>query len=71
MKKEDRGTGKDPRAGSEEQWRVRVRMVDGGPQFVVRTERARYDRLKNGDRVKVKYSQGKYTGTVWDAQIVD
>ena len=24
-----------------------------------------------GDRVKVKYSEGKYTGTVWGAAIVD
>jgi len=71
MKKEERGTSKDPRADIEEQWRVRVRMVEGGRQFVVRTDQARYGKLKEGDRVKVKYSEGKYTGTVWGAEIVD
>jgi hypothetical protein len=71
MKKEDRGTSKDPRAFDEEQWRVRVRLVDGGRQFVVRTDRAHYEKLNPGDRVKVRYSEGKYTSTVWSSEFVD
>ena len=71
MKKEARGTKKDPRATTIEQWRVKVRMVDGGRQFVVLTDRARYEKIKAGDRIKVRYKEGNYTGTVWDSEIVD
>lgn len=71
MKKEVRGTKKDPRATTDEQWRVRVRMVEGGRQFVVRTDRAHYEKVKPGDRIKVSYKEGNYTGTVWDSDIVD
>ncbi len=71
MKKEVRGTKKDPRASSTEQWRVTVQMVNGGRQFVVHTDRARYEKIKPGDRVKVRYKEGNYTGTVWDSEIVD
>jgi hypothetical protein len=71
MKKNVRGTKKDPRATTIEQWRVRVRMVESGRQFVVLTERARYEKLKPGDGVKVRYKEGNYTGTVWDSEIVD
>ena len=71
MKKDVRGTKKDPRVATDEQWRVRVKMVDGGRQFVVRTDRARYEKVKPGDRIKVRYKEGNYTGTVWDSEIVD
>jgi hypothetical protein len=71
MKKEVRGTGKDPRAATEEQWRVTVEMVDVSRTFVVRTDRARYEKLKKGDRVRVRYSEGKYTGTIWGAELAD
>ena len=71
MKKEVRGTSKDPRASTEEQWRVTVEMLSASQTLIVRTDRARYDKLKKSDRVKVRYSQGNYTGTVWGADIVD
>ena len=71
MKKEVRGTKKDPRATTIEQWRVAVQMVEGGRKFVVLTEQARYEKLKPGDRIKVRYKEGHYTGTVWDSEIVD
>ena len=70
MKKDVRGTKKDPRASTDEQWRVTVQM-DSGRKFVVHTDRARYDKIKAGDRVKVRYKEGNYTGTVWSAEIVD
>jgi FKBP-type peptidyl-prolyl cis-trans isomerase len=70
-KKDVRGTKKDPRASSAEQWRVTVQMVNGGRQFVVRADRAQYEKIKPGDRVKVRYKEGNYTGTVWDSEIVD
>lgn len=72
MKKSVRGTRKDPRAHPGlEQWRITVQMKEGGRWFIVRAEKAQFERLKVGDRVKVRYSEGKYTGTVWGSEIVD
>jgi hypothetical protein len=72
MKKNVRGTSKDPRAHPGlEQWRITVQMVAGGRSFMVQAKQAQYERLKVGDRVKVRYREGKYTGTVWSAEIVD
>jgi hypothetical protein len=69
MDREVRGTSRDPRAGPEEQWRVKVRLVEDGRRFDVLTDKAKWEKLKPGDRIKVSYSVGKYTGTVWDADI--
>lgn len=71
MKKDVRGTSKDPRAGSEEKWVLKVEMVAVGRSFNIYTDRAHYDKLKVGDRIKVRYSEGKYTGTVWGSEIED
>jgi len=72
MKKDVRGTSKDPRAyPGLEQWRINVQMIEGGRWFTVRAQKAQYEKLKIGDRVKVRYREGKYTGTVWSAEIVD
>lgn len=71
MKKAVRGTSQDPRAATEEQWRVDVRMSEDGRRLTVHTNGARYEKLKPGDRVRVRYRKGKYTGTVWSAEIVD
>jgi hypothetical protein len=69
MNKDLRGTSKDPRATDREQWLVKVRMVEGGRQFNVQAEPAQYERLKAGDRVRVRYREGRYTHTVWSAEI--
>jgi hypothetical protein len=69
MKAADRGTSRDPRALEHEQWIARVRMISGGRQFNVYLDQARWEKLKEGERVNVSYKQGKYTGTVWDADI--
>jgi len=72
MKKNVRGTSKDPRAQpGHEQWRMIVQMVVGGRSFMVQAQQAQYERFKVGDRVKVRYRKGKYTDTVWSAEIVD
>jgi hypothetical protein len=71
MKKEVRGTSKDPRAKSEEQWRVKVDITNARQSCTILTDRARYDRLKIGDRIKVRYRQGQFTGKVWFADIED
>lgn len=72
MKKNVRGTSKDPRAQPGlEQWRMTVQMVGGGRSFMVQAKQEQYERLTVGDRVKVRYREGKYTGTVWSAEIVD
>ena len=69
MDREVRGTSRDPRAGTEEQWRVKVQLVADGRRFNVQADKAKWEKLKPGDRIKVKYSEGKYTGTVWGAEI--
>jgi hypothetical protein len=71
MKKEVRGTSKDPRARNEEQWRIEIQIVDIGQSKTIQSDRVHYDKLKIGDRIKVAYYQGKYTGTVWAADIED
>ena len=71
MKKEVRGTSKDPRAKSEEQWRITVEIPGARQSHTIQSDRAHYDKLKIGDRIKVKYRQGQYTGKVWVADIED
>lgn len=70
MKREDRGTIRDPRALPDEQWLVKVQIV-GGRAFNVQSDQAQFDRLKEGDGVRVRYWVGKYTKTVWGAKILD
>jgi hypothetical protein len=69
MKKDARGTSRDPRATSDEQWIVWVQMVADLQRIKVRTDKARWDKIKIGDRINVSYRQGKYTGTVWATEI--
>jgi hypothetical protein len=72
IKKDVQGTSKDPRAQPGlEQWRISVRLAEGGRSLTVRAKQTQFKRLNVGDRVKVRYSEGDYTGTVWSAQIVD
>jgi hypothetical protein len=71
MEKNVRGTSKDPRAyPGLEQWRVNVTIVGMGRTTVSAT-RQQYEKLKVGDRIKVRYKEGNYTGTIWSAEIVD
>jgi hypothetical protein len=60
---------KDERAANHEQWIVKVRMRDDGRRIEVRADRTQWEKLRESDQVKVKYRVGKYTGTVWDAEI--
>jgi hypothetical protein len=69
MKPDVRGTSHDPRALKDEQWLVKVRVMHDGRTFNVQAEQAQFDRLKEGDRVRVRYRIGKYTKTVWAAEI--
>jgi hypothetical protein len=69
MKPEVRGTSKDPRALAHEQWLVKVRMLDNGRTFQVPADQTQWEKLRENDRVKVRYRTGKYTGTVWAAEI--
>jgi hypothetical protein len=69
MKPEGRGTSRDPRSLKEEQWLVKVQMVHDRRTFNVPTEQTLFDKLKVGDRVRVSYHLGKYTKTIWGAQI--
>jgi hypothetical protein len=69
MEPDVRGTSRDPRALKDEQWLVKVRMIQDGRTFNVQAEQAQFDKLKEGDRVQVRYRFGKYTKTVWAAEI--
>jgi DNA-directed RNA polymerase subunit omega len=69
MKLELRGTSRDPRALKDEQWRVKVRMNYDGRTFNIQAEQRQFNKLKEGDRVQVSYRLGKYTKTVWGAEI--
>jgi hypothetical protein len=69
MKSEARGTSRDPRALKDEQWIVKVRMLDNGRTFQIPADQAKWRKLRENDRVKVRYRTGKYTGTVWAAEI--
>ena len=60
---------KDERATKHEQCIVKARMLDNGPTIQIHADRAEWEKLREGDRVKVTYRVGKYTGTVWDAEI--
>jgi hypothetical protein len=71
MKPEVRGTSRDPRVLKDEQWRVKVRMIYDGRTFNVQAEQRQFDKLKEGDRVQVRYRLGKYTTTVWGAEIAE
>jgi len=61
MKSEKRGTICDPRALQHEQWIVKVRMLDNGRTFQVPADRGNWEKLRENDRVKVRYHTGKYT----------
>ena len=69
MKAEARGTSRDPRAFKHERWLVKVRMLDNGREFPVPADQTKWEKLRENDRVKVRYRTGKYTGTVWAAEI--
>ena len=59
MKPEERGTGRDPRALSHEQWIVKVRILDNGRTFQVPADQAQWEKLREKDQVKVRYRTGK------------
>lgn len=69
MKPEARGTSRDPRALKHEQWIVKVRMLDNRRTFQVPADQGKWEKLRENDRVKIRYRTGKYTGTVWAAEL--
>jgi hypothetical protein len=69
MKPEVRGTSRDPRALKDEQWLVKVRMLNNVRTLQVPADQAQWEKLRENDRVKVRYRTGKYTGTVWTVEI--
>ena len=69
MKPEVRGTSRDPRALMDEQWIVKVRILDNSRTFQVPADQGKWEKLRENDRIKVRYRTGKYTGTVWAAEI--
>ena len=58
MKPEVRGTSHDPRALRDEQWLVKVRILDGGRTLQAPADQAKWEKLRENDRVKVRYRTG-------------
>ena len=62
------GTEYKEREMDHEQWWVDVRMKSG-LRANAPVDEAQWNALKPGDRVRAKYAEGKYTGTVWAIDI--
>ena len=71
MKSSVRGTGLDPRALKDEQWLLKIRTTTDGRTFNVPTDQKHFQQLNLGSRVVVEYRTGKYTGSIWAAEIID
>ena len=71
MKRSVRGTGLDPRAQKDAQYLLKVRTSTDGRTFNVPTDESRFRKLRPGERATVEYRVGKYTNTIWAAEIVD
>ena len=69
MKPEVRGTSRDPRAKENEQWLVKVRILDVGRTIQFPADKVQWGKLRENDRIRVKYRTGKYTGSIWTAEI--
>src|SRR5262249_46127183 len=69
MKPALRGTSRDPRALKDEQWLVKVRMLDDGRTIQVPADQARWGKMRGNDRGTGQERTEKYTGTVWAAEI--
>ncbi len=52
-----------------ERWIAHVEMVYDLRKMDVDIPKARWEGLKEGDRVQVTYREGKYTSTVWSAEL--
>jgi hypothetical protein len=44
-------------------------MIYDGRTFNVQADQGHFDKLTEGDRIQVRYRLGKYTKTVWGAEI--
>jgi hypothetical protein len=54
---------------TDERWVVTVRMLADQRVLDINVDKARWEKLKEGDRVQVTYREGKYTGTAWQSEI--
>ena len=54
---------------TDERWVVSVRMEADQRWLDINVSKTHWEKLKEGDRVKVTYREGKYTGTAWAAEI--
>ena len=62
------GTDYKERESDHEQWVIEIKMKSG-MRASAPVDEAQWNALKPGDRVRAKYSQGKYTGTIWAIEI--
>lgn len=66
--KDQKGTPHEQQT-TPEQWKIMVEMRADLRKVDLLVEPAEWQKLKVGDRVNVRYSQGKYTGTVWHSEL--
>lgn len=59
---------KDPRACGHDVWLVEIEMTNR-VKADAPVEKAEWDALKVGDKVKATYSEGKYTRTIWSVNV--
>ncbi len=59
------GTEWKEREMDHEQWLVTVEFEAGGRKTDAPVDKSQWDALKNGDRVRVNYSEGQYSHTIW------
>jgi hypothetical protein len=52
-----------------EQWIVKVQMTADRRRVEVHVDQPEFDKIKVGHRLRVTYHEGKYTHTIWGAEI--
>lgn len=62
------GTELRERQTHHEQWLVDIKMADGR-RATASINKPKWDSFQVGDRVRAKYAQGNYTGTIWSVEI--
>ena len=62
------GVVQDERQVSHERWLIEVTM-ENGRRASVDVEKRQWDALKVGNRVRMRFSEGEYSHTIWSADL--
>jgi hypothetical protein len=50
---------------------MKLEMIQDRRRFTMQSDRAHFLKYKVGDKVRIRFKEGNYSGTVWDSQIED